>query len=176
MEVSAAAAGGSVAGVAGKKVSDGIDTIFGKLSKQTDAAAQTKQPAERAAAPRNSASAVPDAPPGPPGPATSGMASAAARVSRTVSAKPVHDPAPPPAGTSAPAPEPEAPPLTAAQLAEIQNGALRADVLAKIGAPYARILMPEDSHFVEVYQYAAKGQLLGSVRFTDGVVSTVRVN
>src|SRR5713226_2065901 len=46
-EAAAAAAGGSVGGVAGKKVSDGLTSIFNKVDKQTSRAAETDTPSSK---------------------------------------------------------------------------------------------------------------------------------
>jgi Flp pilus assembly pilin Flp len=64
---------------------------------------------------------------------------------------------------------------TLAEIAQIQTGASRQDVLAKLGTPSARITIPDGDGLVEIYQYAAKGERLGSLRLTDGVVSAMRV-
>src|ERR1700683_5621736 len=58
-EYGAAAAGGATGGAAGKKVSDGITAIFGKVDKQTaDAAKQTKPAAAKAPATAEAAPAT----------------------------------------------------------------------------------------------------------------------
>src|SRR5712691_5411775 len=49
-EFGAAAAGGSVAGASGRKVNDGINSIFGKVNGTTDKAAATGKPAAKAPA------------------------------------------------------------------------------------------------------------------------------
>ena len=165
VEHAAAAAGGSVAGVAGKTVSNGIDSIFRKVNKVGDQAARpaTPAPARRPAA----------------GVATTGAGVAATnKPGRPRAGKPALQPEPSPA-TSLPAPSPappEPPAPTPAEIAQIQTGSSRQDVLAKLGRPSARISIPEGGGLVEIYQYAAKGERLGSLRLTDGVVSAVRVD
>lgn len=169
VEHAVAAAGGSAAGVAGKKVSDGITKILTKVDQQTRKAADTTRnarglevgpgtpkapadsvppppPARRAAVQKLSA-----LPPPPPIPARS----------RSTEAAPV--PPPPP-------PEPEA---TGDDLKNITAGMHRDDVL-KLGAPASRITMFEDGHVVEIYRYMAKDTTLGVVRLTDGAVSSIQ--
>ena len=55
----------------------------------------------------------------------------------------------------------------------ISNGMARADVL-KFGAPAGKITMFEDGHLVEVYSYHQNGQKVGTLRLTDGAVSSVQ--
>src|SRR5580658_8015567 len=68
LETGAAAAGGSVGGVAGKKVSDGITAIFGKVDKQTAKAAETGKDSKPLfevgpGVPKGTAESVPPPPP-----------------------------------------------------------------------------------------------------------------
>jgi len=168
VEHAAAAAGGSVAGVAGKTVSKGIDSIFSKVNKVAEQAARPTTPAPA----RTPAAGV----------ATTGAGAAATdKPGRARAGKPALQPEPSPA-TALPAPspappEPPAPPApTPAEIAQIQTGSSRQDVLAKLGRPAARISIPEGGGLVEIFQYAAKGERLGSLRLTDGVVSAVRVD
>jgi len=80
-----------------------------------------------------------------------------------------------PINTTAPAPAPPAQPeVDAADLRTVTAGMTREEVL-KLGAPSGRITMEEDSHLIEVYQYSAKGQRVGTVRLRDGVVFSVQV-
>jgi len=46
----------------------------------------------------------------------------------------------------------------------------------KLGVPAARIMMYDDGHMIEIYRYMSKDRDLGVVRFSDGTVSSVRVN
>jgi hypothetical protein len=63
--------------------------------------------------------------------------------------------------------------MTAEDLKQINPGASREDVL-KLGVPSARITMYSDGHLVEVYNYTAHGDNLGSVRLSDGAVASVK--
>lgn len=171
LEHAAAAAGGSVAGAAGKSVSNGIDTIFRKLDKQTSTAARTAASPATGAKAIGGTAAIEGVQPG------LGAASESARRPRPAS--PALSPAPPLAVTSsAPDPEasPERPPLTLAEITGIENGTSRNSVLTKLGIPSARITIPDGDSLVEIYRYAASGEGIGVLRLTDGVVSAVRVD
>jgi hypothetical protein len=48
--------------------------------------------------------------------------------------------------------------------------------LLKLGPPAGRITMDDDGHLMETYQYAANGTSLGTVRLTDGTVSSVEIH
>lgn len=168
VEHAAAAAGGSAGGVAGKKVSDGVTKIFGKVNQRASKAAEAPRPTASAplmeVGPGVPKSKVP--PPPPP------VHHAAVRRVPL----PMRAPAPvsPPVLEAPPAPAPPPPPVTAAELNQIQPGATREDVL-KLGTPSSRIMMFEDGHLLEIYRYLAKQTNVGSVRLTDGVVSNVSV-
>ena len=47
--------------------------------------------------------------------------------------------------------------------------------LLKLGVPSGRITLPEDGHTIEIYQYSANGASLGTVRLSDGRVSSVLI-
>ena len=172
-EYGAAAAGGSVGGASGKKVSDGINSILNKVSGTTDKASAVsktaaKPPAKRQPALEVSAGVPKDDGSGvPPPPETHAVVRKAA-------------PEPPPVVTVAEvapvAPPPPPPPqMTAEDLKQVAPGASREDVL-KLGAPSARITMIEDGHLIEVYDYIAHGENLGRVRLTDGAVASVQAH
>jgi hypothetical protein len=160
VEHALSAAGGSAAGVAGKAVSNGIDSIFRKVNQVTGLAAQTGTlaPARMPAAGVAPAGAV---------------ATTADKTTCPRAGKPAPQPEPSLAmPIPSPPPEPAEPvPSTAAEIARIEAGASRQDVLARLGKPSARITIPDGDRLVEIYQYAAKGERLGSLRFTDGLVS-----
>ena len=173
VENAAAAAGGSVGGVAGKKVSDGLTKIFEKMDKTTEKAA--KQGA--AAKPKTDSDEAPlfDVGPGvpkgdtfvppPPPPATR---HAAVR-------KPAPAPAPPPAFIAGPIPLPPPPPeVTSDDLKKFAAGMNRDEIL-KAGQPAARITMFDDGHLVEIYRYMAKDNTIGVVRLSDGRVSSIKM-
>jgi len=188
-EFGAAAAGGTVGGAAGKKVSDGISNIFEKVDQRTSAAASTAAP--KTVAPARPAAPLMDVSPGVVGtalPATAPKAAPKAPVTRAS----VNDnvPAPPPLpGETVRRPEPPKiqrpvpvivvappppPPVTPEDLRGITLGESRGDVL-KLGAPASRISMFDDGHFLEIYRYMSGDITFGVVRVSDGEVSKVDV-
>ena len=174
-EYGAAAAGGSVGGASGKKVSDGINAIFGKVNRTADKASATGKPAAKPPAAKQQPAlevspGVPKADSGgvPPPPETHAAVRKAPApipppVLTLVEVTPVAPPPPPP------------PQMTAEDLKQVAPGASREDVL-KLGEPSARIAMIEDGHLVEVFNYMAHGENLGRVRLTDGAVASVQAH
>jgi hypothetical protein len=169
-EVGASAAGSAVGSAAGKKVSDGMTSIFGKVDKT---AAKAAKP------PEDNSKSAPLLEVGPGVPRVAGVE---ARIESV-------PPPPPPAGHRS-APKPVAPELTeilppppppiptpqvsASDLKKVSNGMSREDLL-KLGAPASRITMDEDGHLLESFSYADKDTSIGRVKLTDGVVSSVVV-
>lgn len=184
-EATAAIAGGSVGGVAGKKISDGITNVFQKVDATASKAAKTGKVPE---------SAVQKAAHG----TTQGTAQGAvlqvgpAGVVKDHSLVPPPPPPvrraaavpPPPAAPASPAPsyiQPIpvlAPPpprhATPEDLQALASGTNRSDVL-KLGPPSSRITMYDDGHLVEIYRYQARDTTFGVVRLSDGSVSNVQV-
>lgn len=173
-EVGASAAGSAIGSAAGKKVSDGITAIFGKVDKTTaKAASKTPQDDNSKAAPlldvgpgapKVSGGAVTESVPPPPRPAGH-----RASVAKPAAADSLPEIAPPP-----PPPPPPAPQMTADDLKKVANGTTREDLL-KLGAPSSRIMMSDDGHLLETFSYAAKETSFGRVKLTDGAVSSVEV-
>ncbi len=178
-EAAGAIAGGSIGGVAGKKVSDGISKVLGKVDTAAGKAAKTAKVAEEkttAKSPKQSAvlqvgpggvvknhSLVPPPPPvrrvaaevpEPPSEA-SGPRAAIRRIA-------VLPPPPPP------------PQVTPDDLKALDLGTTRSDLL-KLGAPAARITMYDDGHLVEIYRYQTHDRTVGVVHLSDGSVSNVTV-
>ena len=171
LEHAGAAAGGSVGGVAGKKVSDGMTAIFGKVD-------QTAKKAAKGATAKSAASNEPAFEVGP------GVPKQRASV----------PPPPPPVRKAAvtktaPMPMPtqrivlplekaEVEPALTVSLSELRgvtSGMSRSEVL-KLGTPSARITMYDDGHLVEIYRYLDREANLGTLRLTDGAVSSVQVH
>jgi hypothetical protein len=182
VEHAAAAAGGSVGGVAGKKVSDGLNSIFGKIDKQTSKAAKGASagaaasnapllevgpgvPKPTAPAPPASTAAtatVAGYPPPPPPIRSTTVHKATVRVARVL---------PPAIPRIEP---PESTPVTREELRLVTTGMQRPDVL-RLGIPAAKITMYDDGHLVEIYRYHSNDTTIGAVRLTDGTVSSVVV-
>lgn len=172
-ETALAAATGSVAGVAGKPISDSLGKIFGQVNAQTKSAA-APQGQEGAAATRE----VPAEKAGVSTPAPmAGALSAGPGRSRSrmhyAAPPPAPAPEPEPAVAVAPAPRPQP---TLEQIASVGTGTERNDVLTRLGSPVARLSIPESGQLLEVYQYVDRSGNLGSVRLRDGRVSEVRVD
>jgi hypothetical protein len=170
VEAGAAAAGGSVGGVAGKKVSDGLTRIFGKVDAAAGKAATDAKKANPATPllevgpgiPKSDGSAVPPPPP---------IRHASNRHPAPAA------PAPLPVVVEMPIPVPPPPPppeMTAEDLKHVQLGMTRADLL-KLGEPASRITMFEEDHLLEIFHYFSKDSNLGIVRLSDGAVSSVHL-
>src|SRR5579871_4410435 len=169
VEHSAAAAGGSVGGVAGKKVSDGLTSIFQKIDKQTQKAAKgaNPSPASKAAA-AESATPLLEVGPGVPKQRNS-VPPPPPPVHHAV----VHKAPPLPLNMHTPLPM-TAPQLQSAdvglvtpeELRTLHAGMTRGDVL-KLGAPAAKVMMYDDGHLLEIYRYVRHDSNIGTVRLTD---------
>jgi hypothetical protein len=184
VEAAGAVAGGSIGGVAGKKVSDGITNVLGKVDAVAGKAAKTGKAPEAAidkvkadkpaggtvlqvgsGAVIKDHSLVPPPPPPvrraavvpPPPPVPSSGSSGAA----SVGIQPIPVLPPPPQ-------------VTSDDLKALASGTARKDVL-KLGAPASRITMYDDGHLVEIYRYQSRDTTLGVVRLSDGSVSSVQV-
>ena len=172
-EFGAAAAGGSAAGASGKRVSDGITAVFGKVNGATDKAAASGKPAAKPA----TASQQPalEVSPGVPKDDSSGVPPPPESHAAVHKAAP--EPAPVITVAEVPpvAPPPPPPQMTAENLKQVAPGASREDLL-KLGAPSARITMIDDGHLVEVYNYISHGENLGRVRLSDGAVASVQAH
>ena len=66
--------------------------------------------------------------------------------------------------------------ITPERLANIAEGASRADVFGSLGAPVARVVIPEGNQIQEVLYYQEKGFTVGAVRLSAGAVTGVIVN
>ena len=170
-EFGAVAAGSTVGGASGKAVSNGINAIFGKVDQQTAKAAVTPTKKE-----------VPEAPPFkvsqgfpsddtggvplPPSPHRRAAALPVAQytlpqeITRVRSLSDVAPTLPPP------------PEMSPEELRKISTGTTRGDVL-RLGTPASKITMFDDGHLVELYSYRQNGQRFGTLRLTDGAVSSV---
>lgn len=171
-------AGGSIGGVAGKKVSDGITNVLQKVDSVANTAAKTgKAPAIAVEKAKETTvlqvspggvikdhSLVPPPPPpvrraaAVPPPPPQAQEHATAVIRQPI---PVLPPPPPPQ-------------VTTDDLKTLASGTGRADVL-KLGAPASRITMYDDGHLVEIFRYQTRDTTLGVVRLSDGSVSSVQV-
>jgi hypothetical protein len=171
VEASAAAAGGSVGGVAGKKVSDGLTKIFEKVDKQTAKAAKQGAPSK----PKPSADDAPLFDVGPGVPKSDTFVPPPPPPAHPVAAhRPASAPVRAPEPAAAVPPPPPPPEVTANDLRAFAAGMNREDVL-KAGQPASRITMFDDGHLVEIYHYTAKDTPIGVVRLSDGRVSSIQM-
>jgi hypothetical protein len=196
-DAAAVVAGGSVGTGAGKKVSEGITSVVGKVdSTAAKAAAPSKaqleldeekrlgeKPSDRAAAkPSQKASAGDSSGSGgtmlktSPGGVVKDHSLVPPPPAKKVAVVPPPPPLTPPTPVVltpvfVPPPPPQA---TPEDLKTIASGASRAEVL-RLGAPSSRITMFDDGHLVEIFRYQSRDTTFGIVRLSDGSVSSVQV-
>jgi len=176
VEAAGAIAGGSVGGVAGKKVSDGITAVFQKVDATASKAAKTGKAPQAAVDKAKDGTVLQVGPAGvikdhslvPPPPPPVRRASAVV-------------PPPPPVQESnvirqpiPVLPPPPPPHVTTDDLKALTDGTSRGEVL-KLGPPASRVTMYDDGHLVEIYRYQSRDTTLGVVRLSDGSVSNVQV-
>ena len=70
-------------------------------------------------------------------------------------------------------PAPLLPEVVPDKFRQVQLGLKREELLAQLGTPSSKIMIPEDNQMVEVYRYRANGASLGSIRLVDGKVTEV---
>jgi hypothetical protein len=178
-EAAGVIAGGSVGGVAGKKVGQGITNVFQKVDGTTAKAAKADKTEKPTGVekPKQNAGTVLQVGPGgvvkdhslvpPPPPPT-----------RKTAGVPPPPPLPvqPVVTALQPIPPPPPPPRKATpdDLSALAGGTSRADVL-KLGAPSSRITMFDNGHLVEIFRYQTRDATFGVVRLSDGSVSSVEV-
>ena len=149
VDSAAAAAGGSVGAMGGKKVSDGISRIFDKEDKVDQPAVKIVPVVKERvkAMPTQAVESVP-APP---------RLAHHAALHKPIARTPQPVPATPPQPTE----------VIPVDLRTVTLGMARAQVL-ELGEPTSRMMTSDDGHLMEVYRYA-----LGVVRLTDGAVSSI---
>jgi hypothetical protein len=172
VENSAAAAGGSVGGVAGRKVGEGIANIFNKVDKAAGKAAKTGDTPSNP--PPGAMGNEPLIEVGPGVPRGESMVPPPPPVKRTPVRRASHVAAPVPvvapvvaAPLAAPAPQ-----VTIDDLHKMTAGMARANVLS-MGEPAVRITMIDDGRLLEIYRYMEKDSTIGAVRLVDGSVERV---
>ncbi len=168
-EFAAAAAGGTAGAAGGKKLSDGITSVFGKVGGALDKAADPSMKVAPGVAKDKSALQAPGADP--------------SGVPAPPSLRPAGDPRPP-VMAQVQLPEsvrefavalptlPPPPQMTREDFSQVSQGMSRTEVL-KYGAPSSKISMYEDGHLMETYSYRENGQKLGTVKLMDGAVASV---
>ena len=66
-----------------------------------------------------------------------------------------------------------APLVSSVQLRSVATGVSQSAVIGSLGTPAARISMDDNGHYVEILEYMANGNRVGSVRCSDGRVESV---
>ena len=159
-EAAGIVAGGSVGTGAGKKVGEGITGVLQNVNATAAKAAKTEKPTAKTADKASSVAVLQTGPGG---------------VVKDHSLVP-----PPPVKPAAPAlltPALALPPprvATAEDLKTLSSGTSKAEVL-KLGAPSSRVTMFEEGHLVEIFRYQARDAAFGTVRLSDGSVTSVQV-
>ncbi len=179
LEHATAAAGGSIAGASGKSVNKGIKKIFEKVNElgepvPTPASQKKVSNSEEAAV--KSSGVTPSSRRG--GSISRATASrsrgtlARRSARRTASRRSSYGWAP----VVYRAPEQPRRNLTKQDLKTVDEGASRKQVLAHLGPPAARVLIPEEGRLREIYSFTGRGKHLGWVQLTDGTVSSVKLD
>jgi len=176
-DAAAMVAGSSVGAGAGKKVGEGISSVFNKVDATVSKAAKSDKGAtgdKSSAKQKGADSAVLQVGPGgvvkdhslvpPPPPAKK-----AAVVPPPPPIAPVNLAVLPPTIVLPPPPH-----ATPEALKTVAGGTPREEVL-KLGPPSSRITMFDDGHLVEIYRYQTRDTTFGVVRLSDGSVSNVQV-
>lgn len=180
-DAAAAIAGGSVGAGAGKQVGEGISNVFNKVGATTSKAAKTEgsgRPEKASAKTGKASETVLQVGPGgvvkdhslvppPPPPAK--------KVLAVVPPPPPVLPVVAPAAIARPPLPPPPPQVTAEDLKSLASGTSRAEVL-KLGAPASRVTMVDDSgRLIEIFRYQSSDRAFGTVRLSEGSVSSVQV-
>jgi hypothetical protein len=183
-EHAAAAAGATIGAGAGKGLSNSMTKIFGETDKETAKAAkpEAKKPSKPVTDPApDPLAAKPKPSPVPVG--NDGLAPLPAP-SRRAARKPVPREetaaalpaavAVTPIATAPPIAEPVVRVPTAEDLSNIKVGTTAEDMVAALGQPSSRLIIPDDDgHLRETCQYWANGQVLGIIRLDNGQVASV---
>jgi hypothetical protein len=193
VEHSAAAAGGALGALAGKAVSDGLGATLTTVKKAA-ADKPVKVPkdsakkkdwsdgdANRAKPPISTPSAGSSGSSFPvfgPATASAGMPASSGGVTRQN--RPIRSNAASlePESASAPAFVPVPAPIvhhaSREEVAAIQAGTPRSDVIAKLGPPASLVTIPDEGHLLETLKYVSANSWVGTVRIDNG--SVVRVD
>jgi hypothetical protein len=182
-EHAAAAAGATIGTAAGKPLGTALGSVFGSVDKSTSKAAtpKTTNPAITKPAPPPATVAptatVVIAPSGGGGlDAGTGGAGSPHR-----SARRRHDPVEPEPLAAAPIVPVVAEPVikepTAEEVASIKVGASSGEMRQALGAPESLVSIPgDDGHLLEICQYWAKGEQIGTIRLDNGRVVSVQTS
>jgi hypothetical protein len=184
-EHAAAAAGATIGTAAGKPLGTALGGIFGSVDKSTATAANPKAkaapkpvapveataPATVAIAPSAGAGG------GDVGGGSGGGAGTAHHSGRRREAAVATAPVEAAPIVPVAAPEPVVLEPTLAQVASIKVGSTASELREALGAPESKVSIPgDDGHMLEICQYWAKGEQIGTVRLDNGHVVSVQTN
>jgi len=195
-EHAAAAAGATIGTAAGKPLGTALGKVFGDVDKTASTAAtpKTTKPAAAKPAPVTKpdtvvpAATIAIAPSGGGGGAEVAAGGGGGVIKGGLAHRPVHrreapvEAQPVEAAPTAPvAPvvlsEPVFKEPTVQDVANIRVGASASEMRALLGAPESKVSIPDDDgHLLEICQYWAKGEQLGTIRLDNGRVVSVQVN
>jgi hypothetical protein len=182
-EHAAAAAGATIGTAAGKPLGTALGKVFGDVDKSTSTAATPKTAKPIVVKPAETTAHAPVAPTASVGGGDSSVGSgggdgsshrAVRRRERVVDADVVAPaPATPivaPVAVQIVVKEP-----TVEEVASIKVGTTSGELRAALGAPESRVSIPgDDGHLLEICQYWAKGEAVGTVRLDNGRVISVQ--
>ena len=172
IEHAVTAAGGSAAGAAGKGVSEGVEKIFRKIDEQARKATKS------AGVEKPKTELIPAIDSGVP-PLEVETAPAPARKTAVADTAPRTEPAPRRQVArqwTRPAPQSLGPEPTLEELTAVETGTTRKALVARLGIPSARVIIPEEGQLREVYHFSTRGVHLGTVRLTNGEVNRVDID
>jgi hypothetical protein len=182
-EHAAAAAGATIGTAAGKPLGGALGKVFGEVEKSPSTAApKTAKPMAAKPDPASPPKAT-EHPSGAGSEAAAGGSADTAKTARPHRASNRKDlPAPPqpPATPIVAEPVVTAPVIkepSAQDVAGIRVGATSSELRETLGTPESTVSIPaEDGHLLEIRQYWAKGEPVGTVRLDNGRVVGVRPN
>jgi len=179
IEYSAAAAGGSAAGVAGKSVSNGLDKVFksvNQAAKEAEASLKSTKPKMPKAEPLAPAPGDATTPMTTPA-RTSHYATATRRYTATRSNAPVLPKKVESFNGQAVSPyvaQLVLPTVTPLDIAGVKAGMRAEDLTMQVGRPAARVVIPDGNRLVEILTYSSREGYAGSVKLSDGQVVDVK--
>ncbi len=180
-EHAAAAAGATIGTAAGKPLGTALGKIFGSMDQSTSKAAGTAKvvkPVEPKATVRTAPAPVLGPAPSAGSGGSGGGESASAPSGHSTRRHELRAEEPlasAPIAPVTPIPAPEVKEPSVEQIAAIQVGATSNELEAALGAPESHVSIPDDDgRLLEICQYWAKGQPLGTIRLENGHVVSVQ--
>jgi hypothetical protein len=182
-EHAAAAAGATIGTAAGKPLGTALGKIFGDMNKQTSTAAgaKTTKPVQpkivksEPVSPRSASLAGTRAPSGGSFGSEAGGSTSARHTGRSHALPVAPEPIAAPEAPIVPLiSEPVIKQPTIDEVASVKIGESSSALETTLGAPESRVSIPDDDgHLIEINQYWANGQPLGTIRLDNGRVVSV---